>query len=111
MLLGGVAVNVWAVLARGISDLEHPAALVTDGPYAFSRNPMYVGWSLIHLGAGLAARSPWVLASWLYPVSLVHRAVLAEERMLVEQFGEAFEEYAAQVPRYLRLRLGSAGRP
>lgn len=107
LLLDGTAVNVWAVLARGGGDLEHPAVLVTDGPYAFSRNPMYVGWSLIHLGAGLAARSPWVLASWLYPLSLLHRGVLAEERMLVEEFGEEFEEYAAQVPRYLGLRPGS----
>jgi protein-S-isoprenylcysteine O-methyltransferase Ste14 len=105
MLAAGVVLNAWAVAVRRFEDLESPVALVTTGPYAVSRNPMYVGWSLIHLGVGLAARSPWVLLSWLYPFRLVHREVLEEERILSREFGDAFDEYAARVPRYV-----SAGR-
>lgn len=101
----GVAVNVWAVVARGGGDLEHPDGLVVAGPYRLSRNPMYLGWSMIHVGVGLWSRAPGVLASWPLLIPLVQREVCKEEQMLADQFGAAFEQYAARVPRYLALRL------
>jgi protein-S-isoprenylcysteine O-methyltransferase Ste14 len=97
----GVGLNAWAVKARGGGDLEDPDRLVTTGPYAFTRNPMYVGWTLLHLGAALAARAPWVLASWPFVVALVHPAVLREERMLAARFGDEESSYEQRVPRYL----------
>jgi len=100
VIAGGVALNVWAVSARGAGDLEHPDRLVTSGPYAVTRNPMYVGWSLLHLGLAMAARSPWVLASWPVSFALVHRAVLREDRQLATRFGPDLTDYQRRVPRY-----------
>ena len=106
--VGGVAVNVAAVRARGEEDLERPSRLVDRGPYAWSRNPMYLGWSMIHLGLALTLRSPGMAATWPAAVISVHRGILAEERQLAARFGKDFAAYAATVPRYLdgRVRRG-----
>ena len=105
----GVAVTMWALRERarrvaGPFDLERPDSLVTTGPYALSRHPMYVGWGLIHLGTGLYRGSAWVLLS-VPAASLAEvPAVIAEERRLVESFGAEAGRYLATVPRYLPMR-------
>jgi protein-S-isoprenylcysteine O-methyltransferase Ste14 len=101
VLAAGVGLNAWAVNARGGGDLEAPDRLVQTGPHALTRNPMYVGWSLLHLGTGIVVRSPWVLAMWPVAFALVHRAVLREERLLKARFGDEFVNYAELVNRYL----------
>lgn len=101
VLAAGVTVNAWAVIARGSGDLERPDRLVTTGPYALARHPMYVGWSLLHLGTAMSVRSPWVLASWPVAFAMVHRTVLREERVLARRFGDEWTPYAARVHRYL----------
>ena len=64
---------------------------------------MYVGWSMIHLGAALAVRSPGPTITWPVSVVLVHGAIRQEERQLADRFGTEFTGYAAAVPRYLRV--------
>ena len=103
LVVAGVALNAWAVAARGGEAIEHPSVLVTGGPQAWTRNPMYVGWTLLHVGVGLLARSPWVLATWPVSFALVHRSVLREERGLAQRFGREFTDYRTQVPRYVGL--------
>jgi protein-S-isoprenylcysteine O-methyltransferase Ste14 len=103
LVAAGVGLNVWAVAARRGDAIERPARLVTEGPQEWTRNPMYVGWTLLHLGVGLLSRSPWVLAAWPISFALVHRSVLHEERALARQFGQEFREYRTRVPRYVRL--------
>ena len=76
--------------------------LIPNGPYRFSRNPMYVAMTLVVLGLGIALNDLWV--SLFAPVSLlaVHFiAVLPEERYLAEKFGESYRGYVAHVRRYL----------
>ena len=104
LVAAGTALNAWAVAARRGEAIDRPGHLVTDGPQAWSRNPMYVGWSLLHVGIGLALRSPWVVASWPPAVVLVHRQVLREENQLAARFGPEFTDYRERVPRYVRLR-------
>ena len=105
ILAGGVAVNVWATAERrrhadGEYDMEHPQSLVTTGPYALSRHPMYVGWWLIHLGVGLLRGSAWVAATVPAATLVEHLGVLAEERGLAREFGAEFARYRERVPRY-----------
>ncbi|MDV8149684.1 isoprenylcysteine carboxylmethyltransferase family protein [Arthrobacter sp. B10-11] len=108
LLLAGVGLNVWAVAERrrrsaGPFELERPEELVTSGPYAFTRHPMYVGWWLIQLGAGTSAGSSWVLATLPAELLVEHHFVLGEEVKLAELFGRSYPDYAEKVPRYLGL--------
>ena len=81
--------------------IDDPQRLLTTGPYAVIRNPMYLGWALLHLGSALVAGSGWILAA-LPPAALrAHREVLAEERVLEARFGDEFRRYRASVGRYL----------
>jgi protein-S-isoprenylcysteine O-methyltransferase Ste14 len=96
VLAAGFSLKAWAVSTRGAGNLEHPDRLVTTGPYALTRNPMYVGWSLLHLGGGIAVRSTWVLAMWPVAFAVVHRVVLREEHRLAAQFGDEWTDYAAR---------------
>jgi protein-S-isoprenylcysteine O-methyltransferase Ste14 len=76
--------------------------LLLQGPYQFTRNPMYVGVALIQFGLGLALNNLWI--SILAPVSLlvVHfLAVLPEEKYLSEKFGDSYRAYTSKVRRYL----------
>lgn len=85
-------------------ELENPAQLVTSGPYAVSRNPMYLGWALLQLGAGVVRGSWWMIAAVPVAAALVHRDVRSEERTLDDAFRDEFRRYQATVPRYLPRR-------
>lgn len=111
LLAHGIVLNVQAAAARGPDALDDPAELVTTGPHAWSRNPMYVGWSEIHLGLALVSRSPRLLAMWPAASLGVHRAVLDEERMLAERFGASYDAYRRRVPRYVPFPGRARGRP
>lgn len=85
--------------------------LVTDGIYRYSRNPQYVGWSLVVAGVALARRSPRGLAlAALYPVA-VRAWVPHEEQHLRRAFGDEFEEYLRVSARWFGPPRGSPGRP
>jgi protein-S-isoprenylcysteine O-methyltransferase Ste14 len=96
----------WAATTQ--VELQHPALLVTSGPYAASRNPMYLGWALLQLGAGVVRGSWWVIAAVPAAAALVHRQVRSEERTLDNAFGDEFRRYRATVPRYLPRRQPAA---
>ncbi|MGD8633353.1 MAG: isoprenylcysteine carboxylmethyltransferase family protein [Anaerolineales bacterium] len=102
LILVGFGVTAWAVLEASIHDMSSPRELITSGPYAFSRNPMYLGWSLICLGISFALNSFWIFASVPFAAVYTHfREVLPEEETLAETFGERYEEYRSRVRRYL----------
>lgn len=100
LLLAGVAVVGWAVIAHGTDDAAAPSSLTTAGPYRHSRNPMYVGWTAGYLGATVLAGSAWPLLPLPAVLLLVHRAVRREERALERRFGDAYRAYRRAVPRY-----------
>jgi protein-S-isoprenylcysteine O-methyltransferase Ste14 len=101
-LLGaGVAISASAVRAASDVDLERPSTLVSTGPYAISRNPMYVGWTLLYLGGALITRNAWMLASLPAVAGFIHWDVLREEHALEEAFGEVYVRYRKRVRRYL----------
>jgi len=100
LVAGGTYLVVRSVQATRQVRLAHPDRLVTTGPYAISRNPMYVGWALLHVGAGVAGGSGWSLAAFPAVTALVHQQVLREERDLGERFGYHFKRYRDAVPRY-----------
>lgn len=101
-LLGaGVAISVWAVRTASDVDLEQPSTLLSNGPYAISRNPMYVGWTLLYLGGALIARNAWMVASLPLVGGIIHREVLREEHALQGAFGVEYSRYRKLVRRYI----------
>ncbi len=101
LIAAGTYLVVRSLAAARQVDLEHPDGLVTSGPYAVSRNPMYTGWALLYLGAGVAGGAGWIVAALPAAVGWVHWEILREERVLGEDFGDEFGRYRAAVPRYL----------
>ena len=93
--------SAWAVRAASDADLERPSALVSTGPYARSRNPMYVGWTLLYIGAALITRNAWMLFSLPLVGGVIHGEVLREEHALEGAFRKEYFRYRKQVRRYV----------
>jgi len=88
----------WALRAR----LVEGHKLITAGPYAYLRNPIYTGMLGMLIATGLAMEH-WValiIAVVIFSAGLVIR-VRSEEKLLRAEFGEEFEEYARRVPAVL----------
>jgi protein-S-isoprenylcysteine O-methyltransferase Ste14 len=77
-------------------------ALVTDGVYRFTRNPMYLGMALILLGVACTTGTvSGLVIPVLFMVIIEIRYIRPEELLLREQFGEDFEDYCRSVRRWL----------
>ena len=77
-------------------------SLIIEGPYRFSRNPIYVAMTLAQIGLGLLLDDVWVVALAAASLTAVHFiAVRPEEAYLLDQFGEPYRRYLASVRRYL----------
>jgi protein-S-isoprenylcysteine O-methyltransferase Ste14 len=78
------------------------ASLITDGPYRFSRNPVYVSLTMLYLGIGILLDNGWVLIL-VIPVILVMDVwvIRREERHLEAKFGEQYLRYKAVVRRWV----------
>ena len=77
-------------------------SLILQGPYRYTRNPMYVGMTLLEVGLGLAANNLWMALLAVPALVIVHFiAVRPEERYLSEKFGADYQRYLSQVRRYL----------
>lgn len=101
LLLAGLVVVAAAVRAAGPTTLGAEDALVTDGPYRYSRHPMYVGWTALYVGLALLVGVAWPLVLLPLVAVAVHRTVRREERALERRHGDAYRAYARDVPRYL----------
>ncbi len=87
------------VRAAAAGHLRKSQALATTGPYARTRNPLYLG-SLFLAGAFAAASRSWIVAALLggYFLIFYPRVMRREEAELRRQYGQEFEEYAHRVP-------------
>lgn len=112
LIAAALALDVWAMwtMAKARTNiLPHRAAdrLVTEGPFGFSRNPIYLGNALLIVGAGFAIDAVWFLLVAPVAVAAMHNlAILREESHLASRFGPAWDAYAKRTPRW----LGLAGR-
>ncbi len=101
LVVGGTALASYAMVRLGLRGcLGLDAELVTDGPFAVSRNPGYVGDLILIAGyvlltdSGLAGIVGGVGAVWFL------LAPLAEEPWLAEQYGESYRRYRQRSPRF-----------
>lgn len=109
-LLAGLLVTIPGILLRTLASghVQKNEALATSGPYAHTRNPLYLGSLIIAVGFAVAARSWWITAAMVvFFVAVYVPVIRGEEKYLRSRFPE-FEKYAHEVPRLLP-RLTSGG--
>lgn len=76
--------------------------IVRTGPYRFSRNPIYLAFSLCQLGIAIWVNSVWLLATLAGAVALINSVVIPrEEQYLERKFGAQYLDYKASVRRWL----------
>jgi protein-S-isoprenylcysteine O-methyltransferase Ste14 len=74
-------------------------ALATSGPYAYTRNPLYLGSLLIGLGFAMASRSWWIGVLLVVTLCAIYAPVILDEEKFLRQRFPEFDNYAQQVPR------------
>ena len=89
----------------GIPDRDR-TELVTDGIYAFSRNPAFLGFDLQYVGVLLMFCNLLTASFTVFAVTMLHLQILQEERYLTAAFGRAYLDYRHRVFRYLGRRKG-----
>jgi protein-S-isoprenylcysteine O-methyltransferase Ste14 len=81
---------------------DRTTAIVSDGPYRLTRNPMYVGMTLLYIGLAAATGVMWALAVLPIVLLVIRYYVIArEETYLAAKFGDAYLEYKARVRRWI----------
>ena len=107
---GGLSLSVagYFSMKRHVGDIEPwraASVLVTDGAYAWTRNPGYLGLWIALTGTGLAFALDWLLILTIPACALVSRVVVRREELLLEhKFGRAYLHYKHRVPRYFFIR-------
>ncbi|MFC7237295.1 methyltransferase family protein [Saliphagus sp. GCM10025317] len=97
----GVFVNGWAFYSIAKTIGRGERQLVTTGPYSFSRNPIYVGWTMLYAGFALLKNNGWIALFLPAVIAITHWATHREEQWLEQEFGEEYRAYRRRVPPYL----------
>jgi protein-S-isoprenylcysteine O-methyltransferase Ste14 len=104
--LAGLLLLLWSVVSFQQSfrigiDIDRPDRLITDGVFAFSRNPIYVAFVGILIGEFFILPN-WIMLAYVVAATwLIHRQVLREEEFLHRHYGQAYADYANRVRRYV----------
>jgi protein-S-isoprenylcysteine O-methyltransferase Ste14 len=104
----GELLRLWGVhhigtISRTRSDRLGP--LIESGPFARTRNPLYIGNIALWIGFALTARLLWLAPLILLLLGLEYHAIVRwEERLLESRLGPAYRSYTARVPRWVPLR-------
>lgn len=107
LLVSGILLAIWGAwtLRRhrtGILPHRPTTTIVTDGPYRFSRNPLYLAMTLAYLGTALLFRNWWAIVMLPGVVLALHPlAILREESYLTAKFGPEYQAYRDRVPRWI----------
>jgi protein-S-isoprenylcysteine O-methyltransferase Ste14 len=102
-LIVGVLVMLPGLVLRGLASghVQKDKELTTSGPYAYTRNPLYLGSLMLAAGFAIAARSWWIVVLMVVMFAVIYVPVIAgEERYLRRTFPE-YDDYARHVPRML----------
>ena len=97
-----VASRQFTVVGTNIVPLTRSSSLVTNGAFALTRNPMYLGMVLALIGTALLLNAPW---PWLVPCAfaavLYFRFIRHEEALMAQTFGDAYLQYKQRVRRWI----------
>ena len=96
------AVGVFRMAGTSPNPTKPVTAFVVRGPYRFTRNPMYLGLTLLSAGIGLATNTLWVTAMAVVAAAVTKRLVIdKEEPYLARKFGSDYQTYQQRVRRWV----------
>jgi len=97
----GTLIAVPGILLRALASghVKKNEELTTSGPYAYTRNPLYLGSLIMAVGFAIAARSLWILFLMLAMFFAIYLPVIRSEEDFLRQRFANFDEYARNVPR------------
>ena len=102
LLLFGASVRRFRAAGTPVPARKPTTAIVRAGPYRFSRNPIYLAFSLLQLGIAVWINSWWPVATLAAAIAIVHYVVIPrEEQYLEARFGAEYRAYRASVRRWL----------
>jgi protein-S-isoprenylcysteine O-methyltransferase Ste14 len=102
LALDGAAMLTFRRAGTSMMPVRPSAALVTTGPYRFTRNPMYVGMAFLYLAVALSLGVVWPLAVLPLVLVAVDRLVIArEEAYLRRRFGQPYRDYVEKTRRWV----------
>jgi protein-S-isoprenylcysteine O-methyltransferase Ste14 len=102
LLLLGAAVRRFRAAGTPVPARKPTTAIVRTGPYRFSRNPIYLAFSMLQLGIAIWVNSWWLVATLAGAIVLIHYVVIPrEERYLEARFGDEYRDYRTSVRRWL----------
>lgn len=107
LIVAALGLGVWAVITlrragTNVDPRKSSTAMVSDGPFGFTRNPIYVGFTLLYLGITLALNSWWGLALLVPTLVVMHVGVIRrEEHYLEKKFAGDYLRYKNNVARYV----------
>ena len=107
LIVGALALGFWAVLTlrmagTNVDPRKTSTAMVSAGPFGFTRNPIYVGFTLLYLGITLALNCWWGLALLAPTLIVMHVGVIRrEESYLERKFAADYLRYKNNVARYV----------
>ena len=102
--VAGLAVSSFRRVGTTINpvEIDKASSLVTTGAYAFTRNPMYVGLTMLLVTLAVLLSKAWLLLGPLFFTLYITRfQIIPEERVMQAKFGSAYDAYKARVRRWL----------
>jgi protein-S-isoprenylcysteine O-methyltransferase Ste14 len=102
-LIAGALVLLPGLVLRGLASghVQKDKQLTISGPYAYTRNPLYLGSLMLAAGFAIAARSWWIVAVMLLMFAVIYVPVIAGEERYLRQTFPDYDDYARHVPRLL----------
>lgn len=106
-ILAGGILNIWTdrLFKKNnttVKPNETPTSLIKNGPFKFSRNPMYLGMEFLLIGVGLILGSVTsFVGAVLFPLTMELKFIRQEEKIMAEKFGDKFETYKKKVARWI----------
>ena len=107
LTIGGVLLSGWSIgrfrrARTSVIPIRPTTTLVIEGPYRFTRNPMYLSLAMVYLGLALWTQKLWVLLLAPLVILAVQQMVIRkEEQYLQRKFGEQYTLYRASVRRWI----------
>jgi len=107
LTVAGIALTIWALpkfrqAQTSLMPYKPTTAIISTGPFAITRNPLYLGMTLLYVGITLIGNTIWPLVLLPFVLAVVQRGVIErEERYLERNFGDEYLRYKSRVRRWI----------